>query len=246
LWIDPGQREQGIAFRYRVMEPAAVLSLNLTETVRRQADELLTRDAAKHLIDELKKTQPAVVDDLIPEQLKLGEVQRVLQILLREQVPIRQLGPILEALGDHAAHTKDPAALAEIVRRRLGRAICARHRAADGKLYVVTMDPELEDRLVTEISARSEGIAVRLPPQMIAAICRSIADGITQLTRVNHAPILLVAESIRPAVKQITIAQLPHLVVLSEAEIPRDVPVESVAMIHAAEITNWQLLQPAA
>jgi flagellar biosynthesis protein FlhA len=246
LWIEPTVREQAEANRYRVIEAAAVLSLHLTETVRRHADELLTRDSAKHLIDELKKSQPAAVNELIPDQMKLAEVQRVLQSLLREQIPIRQLGPILEALGDHAGHSKDPIALAEIVRRRLGRTICSRYRAADGKLYVATLDPELEDQLTAGISITSEGLLIRLPPQTIATICRALDDAVARLSRENYPPVVLVPEAIRPALKQITASQLPRLVVLSYGEIPRDTPVESVAMAHAGETANWQTLQPAA
>ena len=93
------------------------------------------------MIDELKKTSPAVVDELIPSQMKLAEVQRILQMLLREHVPIRQLSPILETLGDYAGHTKDPILLAEYVRHRLARAICSRYRDADDKLHVVTLEP---------------------------------------------------------------------------------------------------------
>ncbi len=95
-------------FGYTVIEPASVLATHLTETVRRHADELLTRDATKHLIDQLKQTQPAVVEELIPGQMKLAEVQRMLQMLLREQVPIRQLSPILETLGDYASPHEGP------------------------------------------------------------------------------------------------------------------------------------------
>jgi flagellar biosynthesis protein FlhA len=233
VWIESAVREQAEANRYRVIEPAAVLSLHLTEIVRRHADELLTRDAAKHLIDELKKSNPATVNELIPEQMKLAEVQRVLQLLLREQVPIRQLGPILEALGDHAARTNDPIALTEIVRRRLGRTICSRYRAADGKLYVATLDPEWEDRLAAGIATDSNGLAVRLPPQTIGALCRSLADGVAKLARENHPPVVLASESIRPALKQIVATQLPQLVVLSFSEISRDTLVESVTTVHS-------------
>ena len=113
---------------YTVVEPVSVMATHLTEVVRKHADEILNRDATKHLIDEFKKTSPAVVEELIPSQMKLAEVQQVLQMLLREQVPIRQLAPILETLGEYAARTKDPVLLTEYVRHRLARAICTRYR----------------------------------------------------------------------------------------------------------------------
>ena len=111
-------------FGYTVVEPGSVIATHLTETVRRHADEILTRDAAKHLIDELKRTAPTVVDELIPGVMKLAEVQQILQMLLREGVPIRQFGAILETLGDYAPRTRDPVLLTEYVRHRLARTIC--------------------------------------------------------------------------------------------------------------------------
>ena len=115
-------------------EPGGAIAAHLNETVRQHADELLTRDAVKHLIDELRQTSPAAVDELIPGMMKLGEVQQVLQLLLREGVPIRQLGPILETLGDHAPRTRDPIMLTELVRQRLARTICTRYRDEDLRL----------------------------------------------------------------------------------------------------------------
>ena len=126
---------------YTPVEPTAVLATHLQEIVRRHADELLTRDATKHLIDELKKTSPAVVDELIPSPMKLADVQQVLQMLLREEVPIRQLSLILETLGDYAGKTKDLVFLTEYVRHRLARTICTRYRDAEGRLFVLTLDP---------------------------------------------------------------------------------------------------------
>ena len=108
VWIDPGARDQAEMHGYTVVEPGSVIATHLTETIRRHADEILTRDSTKHLIDELKRTSPVVVDELIPGVMKLAEVQQILQMLLREGVPIRQLGPILETLGDYAPRTKEP------------------------------------------------------------------------------------------------------------------------------------------
>ena len=108
VWIEPAERDQAEKHGYTVVEPGGVIATHLTETIRRHADEILTRDSTKHLIDELKRTSPVVVDELIPGVMKLSEVQQILQMLLREGVPIRQLGPILETLGDYAPRTKEP------------------------------------------------------------------------------------------------------------------------------------------
>ncbi len=231
IWIDPTLRNQAEIFGYTVIEPASVLATHLTETVRKHADELLTRDAAKHLIDQLKQTQPAAVDELIPSQMKLAEVQRVLQLLLREQVPIRQLGPILETLGDYAGRTKDPILLTEYVRHRLARTICTRYRDKDSKLHVVTLDPALEDRIRAGIEHSERGLFVRMSPQAVETTARLIGAEIERLTRGNHPPVLLVSPQIRAGLKQMTAAQMPRLVILSFNEITRDTQIESHALV---------------
>jgi len=231
LWIEPSQRERAEMYGYTVVEPAAVIATHLTETIRRHADEILTRDATKHLVDELKKTSPAVVEDLIPNQMRLAEVQQVLQLLLREQVPIRQLGLILETLGDYAPRTKDPILLTEFVRARLARTICTRYRDAEGRLSVVTLDPALEDRVRAGFDHTERGLFVRMPPQVIESICRVLAQEVNKLTSVQRPPIVLVNPQIRAALKEITAGYLPQLVVLSYNEITRDTRIESVAMV---------------
>jgi flagellar biosynthesis protein FlhA len=131
-WIDPGLRQQAEIYSYQVAEPGAVLATHVQEIAGRHADELLTRDQTKQLIDQLKQSTPTVVEELIPGLMKLADVQHVLQILLREDVPIRQLGTILETLGDYAQRTKDPVLLTEYVRHRLARTISQRFR--DGRI----------------------------------------------------------------------------------------------------------------
>ncbi len=132
-WIQPGLADQAEMYGYTVVESGAVLATHLTEVCRRHADEILTRDATKHLIDELKTTSPAVVSELIPSVMSLAEVQSILHLLLREQVAIRQLSVILETLGDHAPRSKDPVLLAEYVRHRLARQICTRVSERGGR-----------------------------------------------------------------------------------------------------------------
>jgi flagellar biosynthesis protein FlhA len=234
-WIEAGVRDQAELYGYTVVEPAGVLATHLTETVRKHADEILTRDATKHLIDELKKTSPAVVDELIPSQMKLAEVQRILQMLLREQVPIRQLSPILETLGDYAGRTKDPVLLTEYVRHRLARAICSRYRDSDDKLHVVTLEPALEDRIKAGIEHSERGLFVRMSPQAVEITCKLLGDAIEKLARENHPPVVLVSPQIRAGLKQLTASHLPRLVVLSYNEITRDTQIESLAMVTDAK-----------
>ncbi|MEX0936776.1 MAG: flagellar biosynthesis protein FlhA [Pirellulales bacterium] len=233
-WIQTGQRDHAEMLGYTVVEPGAVLATHLTEVVRRHADEILTRDATKHLIDELKNTAPTVVDELIPKHMSLAEVQQVLQMLLREQVPIRQLATILETLGDYASRTKDPVLLTEYVRHRLARAICTRHRDADRMLHVATLDPALEDRIRAGFEHNERGLFIRMSPPAIEATCRVIAEGLEKLRAGQHAPVLLVSPQIRAALKQMIEPHLPHVAVLSYNEITRDTRIESAALISDA------------
>jgi flagellar biosynthesis protein FlhA len=235
VWIEAGMRDRAEMLGYTPVEPAAVLATHLQEVVRRHADDILTRDSCKHLIDELKKTSPAVVDELVPGMMKLSEVQQVLQMLLREEVPIRQLGVILETLGDHAARTKDPTWLTEYVRHRLARTICTRYRDQESRLHVVTLDPALEDRISAGIEHSERGLFVRMSPTAVQTTCELIAAEMEKLTRSGHAPIVLVSPQIRPGLKQLTSAHLPRLVVLSYNEITRDTRIESVGIVTDAK-----------
>jgi len=230
-WINPSLADQAEMYGYTVVEPGAVLATHLTDVCRRHADEILTRDATKHLIDELKSQTPAVVDELIPGAMSLAEVQAILHMLLREQVSIRQLGLILETLGDHAQRSKDPILLSEYVRHRLARQICMRYRNAEGELHVVAFDPALEDRIRAGFDHSDRGLFIRMSPQAIEATCRLIRNEITKLTTANRPPIVLVSPQIRAAVKRFTENQLPTLVVMSFNEVTRDTKIVTVGLV---------------
>lgn len=230
-WIEPTVKDRAILAGYTPVESTSVLATHLQEVVRRHADELLTRDATRHLIDELKKTQPAVVDELIPGVMKLAEVQQVLQLLLREEVPIRQLGTILETLGDHASRTKDPIWLCEYVRHRLARSLSSRYRDKDQRLHVLTLDPALEDRIAAGIEHNDRGLFIRMSPQAVERTCELIGEEIRRLSRSQHPLVLLVSPQIRPGLKQLTAPNLPRLVVLSYNEVTRDTQIESVGIV---------------
>jgi flagellar biosynthesis protein FlhA len=230
-WIDPAVANQAEMLGYTVVEPGAVLATHLTEVCRRHADEILTRDATKHLVDELKSSSPAVVDELIPKTMSVAEVQAILQMLLREQVSVRQLGLILETLGDYAPRTKDPILLTEYVRHRLARQICTKYRNAEGELYVVAFDPALEDRIRAGFEHTERGLFIRMPPQAVETICQSIAAELEKLSTANHKPTVLVSPQIRAAVKRLTENHMPQLVVLSFNEVTRDTKIVTVGIV---------------
>ncbi|MFO7906724.1 MAG: flagellar biosynthesis protein FlhA [Planctomycetota bacterium] len=231
VWVEQGMRDRAEMLGYTPVDAAAVLATHLQEVVRKHADELLTRDATKHLIDELRQVSPTVVDELIPNTMRLGDVQQVLQLLLREQVPIRQLGIILETLGDHAGRTKDPVWLTEYVRHRLARTLCTRYRDSENRLFVVTLDPALEERIAAGIEQNERGLFIRMSPQAVETTCSLIAQGMTKLTQEHHPPVLLVSPRIRPGLKQITAANLPNLHILSYNEVTRDTRIEAVGIV---------------
>ncbi len=231
VWIDPARQQQAVIYGYRPVPPGAVLAKHLQEIARRHADELLGRDATKALIDKLKEVSPTVVDELMPGQMKLAEVQHVLQLLLREDVPIRQLATILETLGDYAGKTKDPIWLTEYVRNRLARTICARYADDQRRLYCVTLDPAIEERISSGIEHTDRGMFIRMSPQVVELTCKRIAESMQRLTAMGKKPVLLVNPRIRPGLRQMTSASLPRIHILSYNEVTQDTSVESVAVV---------------
>jgi flagellar biosynthesis protein FlhA len=230
-WIQPTLADQAELYGYTVVEPGAVLATHLTEVCRRHADEIVTRDATKHLIDELKTTSPTVVNELIPTVMSLAEVQGVLHLLLREQIAIRQLSVILETLGDYAPRSKDPILLTEYVRHRLARQICTRYRNAENELYVIAFDPALEDRIRAGFEHTERGLFIRMSPQSVESTCKAINAEVGKLTARSHSPIVLVSPQIRAAVKRLTENHLPHLIVLSFNEVTRDTKIVTLGMV---------------
>lgn len=231
VWIDPAARDRAEMLGYTPVESSAVLATHLQEVVRRHADELLTRDATKHLIEELKQESPAVVEELIPGQMKLAEVQQVLQMLLREEVSIRPLATILEVLGDYSLRTKDPIWLTEYARHRLARTICSRLMDDEKRLFVVTLDPAVEDRIAAGLEHSERGLFIRMSPAVVEATCQRIAEEVSRLTRENHPATLLVSPQIRPGLKQMTLGHLPRLNVISFNEVPREIRIESMGIV---------------
>ena len=172
-----------------------------------------------------------MVDELIPSVMKLSDVQSVLQMLLREDIPIRQLATIFEALGDFAPRVKDPVLLNEYVRNRLARTICQRYSDSSGQLHVITMDPAMEDRIAAGFEFSDRGMLIRMSPQAIEITCQQIAAQLKNLKVAGHRPILLVSPRIRPALRQISQTHLPDLRILSHSEITLQTQVVSVGLV---------------
>ena len=238
VWIEMAQRERAELMGYSVVEPSAVIVTHLTEIVRRHSDELLSRQQFHQLLENLKQHSPKVVEELIPDMLKVPQVHQVLSNLLRERVPIRNLETILETLSDYADRTKDLGILTEYVRHGLSRTICQQYRDRNRVLRLITLDPATEDLIAAGVEYTDRGMIVKLSPQVAEAITRGVAGQMERLTNAGHPPVVVCAPQIRAALKQITSAALPTLAVLSLNEITRDTEVESVGIVTMDSLTG--------
>ena len=227
VWIPEAHKSRAEAVGYTVVDVTSVIATHLTELIRLHASELLTREEVSSLIDSVKEKAPALVDEVIPDIVKVGDVQKVLQNLLNERVSIRDLEVVLETLGDYAPRTKDSGVLTEYVRNSMGRSICQTYRQDDGKLHVVTIDPSLEDYINNSIEHTDRGSYLTLSPDILAAITEKTAGQIEKLVVNGFSPIVLCAPQVRAHVRKILDGKIPGIVVISYNEVVRDVLVES-------------------
>lgn len=238
VWISADKKQMADYYGYQIAEPSQVMATHLQEIARKHADELLTREGTKSIIDQLKEFSPTVVDELIPSVLKLSEVQTVLQLLLQEDVPIRQLEVILEALGDFAPKSKEPVLLAEYVRKRLSRTISQRFSDENGQLHVVTMKAEMEARIAQAAKGIPASSAeLDMTPDVAKFTVNQIAKQLKLLKDAGHIPVLLVNPTIRPAVRQLTIHDLPELRIIAHSEISAQTNPVSVGLV-SDEVEN--------
>jgi flagellar biosynthesis protein FlhA len=226
LWISPADKERAEMMGYTVVDPETVLITHVSETVKRYAPELLTRQEVQRLLDGIAQEHPKVVEELIPHQLTVGGVQKVLQNLLREEVPIRDLLTILETLADNAPHTKDPDGLTEYVRQALCRTITATYRTPEGTLTLMTLDPQIE-RIVRE--SVQEGLA--LDPQTAQRIIAGVQRAVETFSHHGLLPVVLASPGVRRHVRQLVSRYLPQIAVLSHNEIADGVKIHSLGAI---------------
>ena len=231
-WISQLTQGQAIAAGYAVVDPTSVLSAHLAELIKQHAHELLSRHETKRLIDRLADSHPKLTDDLIPKLMSLGEVQKVLQQLLREQVSIRDLGNILETLVETAAYNKNTVALVEAVRHKLGRGLIRPLLNANSELKIVTLDQSIEEECLRGSNlAQTSGIST---PQQVA-LARRVLDGLRNTFGDDISrtpPVLLCSSPGRYYLRQLLEPFLPRIVVISPGEIPPMTTVQSVGIVH--------------
>ena len=235
-WISENQRERAELMGYTVVEPAPVLITVLTEIIKSHAHEILTRQDTQTLIDQLKEKSPTVVEELIPEAIKVGGVQKALQNLLKERVPIRDMQTILETMADYAGVTTDPDILTEYVRTALGRTICQLYQNEEGNIPVLTVAPELEQQISESIQRTAAGIKVILPPETTTQLFEQLSEGIDTMVSNSQQPVILAAPTIRLGFRRLSEATFPSLTVLSYNEIVPGVEVFSVGMISLSDV----------
>jgi len=230
LWISPSLKEQAEISGYTVVDLPTVMATHLTELVRSHAHELLGRQEAAGLVENLKKTHPKVVEDLIPEHLSLGHVVRVLQNLLRESVSIRDLRSIFETLADESSKTKDIEVLTESVRKALSRSITSKY-LSEGRLNVMTLAPMVEELLANSLLQTEQGVQLVMDPQTAQRLISNIAETVEEHPEIAGQPILLTSPTSRRHLYKLTNRFIPQLVVLSHGEVTSDANVKSVGVV---------------
>jgi flagellar biosynthesis protein FlhA len=231
IWIEPEQQERAQFSGYTVVDLPTVLATHLVEVVKRHAPEFLGRQEAQRLLDSFAKGEPKVVEELIPNVLPLGVVQKVLQNMLRERVSIRDMHTILETLADMGPVSKDPDLLTEYVRQSMARTITRQYQTPDGTLPLVSLAQSVEDQLAGAIQTTQQGTYLGLDPELAQSIIQNIEGQLERFAVLNYQPILLCSPLIRPHVKKLTERFIPNLVVLSHNEISNDVRIESLGLV---------------
>jgi len=230
IWITKGQQIEAESRGYTVIDPTSVMVTHLTERVKTHAADILGREETKTLIDNIKKTHPVVVDELIPELVNVGEIQKVLQNLLKERVPIRNLLLILETIADRAGSTKNTDSLTEYVRQALGRVICRQYQK-DDSLKVLTVDPKIE-KIIQDTAAKSQSDPyTTVDPNWLQKFYASLLKEVEKLSTEGLQPIILCTSGARIHLKRLLDRVLPQVAVISFAEVTSDIKVEARSMI---------------
>lgn len=233
IWITEGQREKAETLGYTVVDPPSIIATHLTEIIRQHIDELLTRQDVQNLINNVKENNPNLVDELVPKLLGLGEIQKVLQNLLREGVSIRDLLTILETLADYAPTTRDTDILTEYVRQALKRAISARYFALNDTNSVVTLDPKIEQEIMSGVKQTENGSFINIDPARTHEILESVGREVQKLENLGKNPIIVTSPIVRIYFRKLTEDYYKDLIVVSYNEVDSSVNLTSVGMVTA-------------
>ncbi len=233
IWITEGQRERAESLGYTVVDPPSIIATHLTEIIRQHISELLTRQDVQNLINNLKESNPSLVEELVPKLLGLGEVQKVLQNLLQEVISIRDLLTIMETLADYAPATRDTDILTEYVRQSLKRAISTKYFPSNETNSVVTLDPKVEQEIMGSVKQTENGAFLNLDPNRSRAIIDSVGREVQKLENLGKNPIVITSPIVRMYFKRLTEDYYRDLVVVSYNEVETNVELQSVGMVTA-------------
>ena len=234
IWISEGAREDAMAKGYTVVNLATVLTTHLSDVVRRYAHELLGRQEVQKMLDHIKSSHPKVIEELVPNVLPLGVVVKVLQNLLREQVSIRDLPTVLEALADWGALVKDVDTLTEYARQALARTISKQYLTPDGAIPVLALSPEVETAVAEAIQHTDHGTFLALDPTLGQEIMNRLAEQLDRFMPLNAQPIVVCSPQVRPHFKKLVDRFIPNLVVLSYSDILSNVQIQTIGMVELA------------
>ena len=233
VWITESQRERAESLGYTVVDPPSIIATHLTEIIRQHIAELLTRQDVQSLINNLKESNPSVVDELYPKLLSLGEIQKILQNLLKESVSIRDLLTIFETLADYAASTRDTDILTEYVRQSLKRVISNRFFPQNETTSVVTLDPKIEQEIMASVKQTEQGAYLTLDPDRSKAIIDATGKELNKLENLGKAQIVVTSPIVRIYFKRLTEEYYKDMVAISYNEIESNVELQSVGMVTA-------------
>ncbi|MCR5032060.1 MAG: flagellar biosynthesis protein FlhA [Lachnospiraceae bacterium] len=233
IWITESQRERAESLGYTVVDPPSIIATHLTEVIREHIAELLTRQDVQNLISNVKENNATLVDELVPKLLGVGEIQKVLQNLLREGISIRDLASIMETLADYAPTTRDTDILTEYVRQSLKRAISNKYFPANETTSVVTLDPKIEKEIMGSVKQTEQGAYLTLDPARIKAIITSVGTEIKKLEDQGKNPIIITSPIVRVYFKKMTEDYYRDLIVVSYNEVESNVELQSVGMVTA-------------
>ncbi len=248
-WIEPNLKDRAEVMNYTVVDATSVLTTHIAELVKTHAEELLTREEVNNLIEQLKQHAPKLVEEVVPEVVSPGEIQKVLQSLLRERVPIRDMETIVETLGDWSRKTKDPDVLVEYVRNALRRSICNLYAvptedAGLGKpgmrMVCVTLDPSFEDAVAAYIDRGSAGTTLSIPAGVASLLAKRVGQELSKVTGAGHPPLVIASPQVRAQIRTILEPHIPGVAVLGYNEIVSGIDVESAGLVTLPPEVNRQ------
>jgi flagellar biosynthesis protein FlhA len=230
-WISDEDRRSAEVNGYTVVDPASVMITHLSECIKRFSNLILGRQDVQALVDHLKERNPTLVNELIPDLVNIGIIQRVLQNLLKEGIGIKNLGVIMECIADYAAISKNPDDLSEQVRRRLGTYFVTEFETEPGMIKAITLDPRLEQLLATKIQRTQYDVGLMIDPQLAQHILSELTRRMTDMTEQNLSPVIIVSAELRLAFKRFFEPSLTKLVVLSYQELPAQTEIQNFSII---------------